>query len=53
MAGQETKNMTIITNKSANDDRSYSSMSESQDRGCIPSKNLKKNYLRIQSQGIK
>ena len=36
---QELKNMTIKTNKSAHYDRSYSSMSASQDGGRIPRKN--------------
>ena len=41
MEGQEPKNMTIKTNKSAHDDRSYSSISESQDGGRIPRKKKK------------
>ena len=44
MEEQKPTNMTIKTNKSAHDDRSYSSMSASQDGGCIPRKK-KKNKL--------
>ena len=39
ISGQEPKDMTIKTDKSAHDDRSYSSMSASQDLGRIPRKN--------------
>ena len=46
------KNMTIKTNKSAHDDRGYSSMSASQDGGHITGKK-KNNYQELQSQGIK
>ena len=42
MAVQEPKDMTTKTNKSAHDDKSYSSMSASQDIGRIPRKNKKK-----------
>ena len=53
MAGQELKNMTIKTNKSAHDDRDYSSMSASQDGGLITRKKKKRNYKKLQSPGIK
>ena len=53
MEGQEQTNMTIKANKSAHDDQSYSSMSVSKDRGRIPRKKEKKNYQKLQSQGIK
>ena len=45
MAEQELKNMTIKTNKSARDYRSYSGMSASQDGGRIPRKNKKMKLL--------
>ena len=46
--------MTIKTNKSAHDDKSYSSMSASLDIGHIPRKKQKKRkYQKLQSQGIK
>ena len=53
MKEQKPKNMTIKTIKSAHDDRSYSSMSASQDGCSITSKKKKRNYQKIQSQGIK
>ena len=42
IAGQEPKDITIKTNKSAHDDQSCSSMSASQDLGRIPRKKNKK-----------
>ena len=53
MAGQEPKDMTIKTIKSAHDDKSFSSMSASQDIGRIPRKKQKRKYHKLQSQGIK
>ena len=53
MAGQEPKDMTIKTNKSAHDDKICPSISASQDLGLIPRKNKKIKYQKLQSQGIK
>ena len=53
MEEQEPTNMTIKTNKSAHNDRSYSSMYVSLDEGRIPRKKKKINYQKLQSQGIK
>ena len=53
MEEQEPKNITIKTNKSAHDDQIYSSMSASQDGGRILRKKKKRNYQKLQSQGIK
>ena len=49
MAGQEPKDMKITTNKSAHDDKSCSNMSASQDISCIPRKDKKRTYQKIQS----
>ena len=63
MAGQEPKDMTIKTNKSAHDDRSFSGMYASQDLWRIPRNNLKKKisetsitgnkYLKIKTTWVK
>ena len=48
MAGQESKDMTIKTNKSVHDDRSFSSMSASQDSGHIP----RKHFFKVSETSI-
>ena len=53
MVVQEPKDMTIKTNKSAHDDQSYSNMYESQDGSRTPRKKEKRNYQKLQPQGIK
>ena len=53
MEEQEPKNMTIKTNKSEHDDRSYSGMSASQDGGRIPRKNKKKKLSETSIKGNK
>ena len=53
MAGQEPKDMKIKTDKSAHDDRSYSSISASQDGGHIPRKNKKKKSSETSITGNK
>ena len=53
MEEQEPTEMTIKTNKSARDDRSCSTMTVSLDGDRIPRKKKKRNYQKLQSQGIK
>ena len=53
MEEQEPKNMTIKTNKSEHDDRSYSGMSASQDGSRIPRKNKKKKLSETSITGNK
>ena len=53
MAGQEPKDMTIKTIKSAHDDKSFSSMSASQDIGRIPRKKQKKKVSETSITGNK
>ena len=45
--------MTIKKNKSAHDDQSYSTMTASLDGDCISREKKKRNYQKLQSQGIK
>ena len=53
MEKQEPKVITIKTNKLARDDRSFSSVSVSLDEDRIPRNKKKRNYQKLQSQGIK
>ena len=53
MEEQEPTEMTIRTNKSAHDYRSCSTMTVSLDGDRIPRKKEKRNYQKLQSQGIK
>ena len=53
MEEQEPINMTIKTDKSEHDDRSYSSMSASEDGGCIPRKRVKKKLSETSITGNK
>ena len=53
MSGQEPKDMTIKTIKSAHDDTNFSSMSASQDLGRIPRKNTKKKVSETSITGNK
>ena len=53
MGEQEPIEMTITTNKSSRDDRSGSTMTVSLDGDRILRKKKKRNYQKIQSQGIK
>ena len=53
MEEQEPTKITIKTNKSAHDDQGCSTMTASLDGGRIPRKKEKRNYQKLQSQGIK
>ena len=53
MEEQEPIEMTIKTNKLAHDDRSCSTMTVSLDGDHTPRKKKKRNYQKLQSQGIK
>ena len=53
LAGLGPKNTRIKIFKSAHYDKSYSSMSQSLDLGCIPRGKQKRKYQKLQSQEIK